>query len=28
VHDLEGHALPVRPGEPLQIAGQPMYLRR
>ncbi|HLP03372.1 MAG TPA: lipopolysaccharide kinase InaA family protein [Opitutaceae bacterium] len=28
VHDLEGHALPVRPGEPLKLEGQPVYLSR
>ena len=28
VHDLEGIVLPVRPGEPLQIAGLPVYLSR
>ena len=28
VHDLEGHVLPVRPGEPLKIEGQPVYLSR
>ncbi len=28
VHDLEGHALAVRPGEPMKIEGQPVYLAR
>ena len=28
VHDLEGHALSVRPGESLKLEGQPVYLSR
>ncbi len=28
VHDQEGHALPIRGGQPLKIEGQPVYLSR